>query len=97
MTIYKCTGEPYTVTSSLAEFDPANPDIDLMQELDAEQIMLGGSPIMYFEIFIQFQTVDLLYREDRGKIWASQYTMLYGTYDPQASQNYQNMFRDKQP
>jgi hypothetical protein len=92
MTIYKCDGTPYQVTGNLSQFDPESPDIDLMQELDAEQIQFGGSPIFYFEIFIQFQTVDLLYREDRGKIWSSVPSQLYGTYDPQASQNFQNMF-----
>ncbi len=76
----------------MQEFDPENPDIDLMQELDAEQIQFAGSPIEYFEIFIQFQTLDLLYREDRGKIWSNTPIQLYGTYDPITSQNFQNMF-----
>lgn len=85
-------GRSYRVSGSLQQFDPENPDINLFDSFDAESIQIGGSPIFYYEVFIQKQTIDPLFREDRGKIFSNQPIQLYGYYEPIASQNYQNMF-----
>lgn len=86
-------GTPYRLSGSLNQFDPASQDINLLNTLDAEITEISGSPVFYYEVFIQVNnTVDMLYREDRGKMWSPIPIQLFATYDPVASQNYQNMF-----
>lgn len=92
MTLRNCDGTPYRVSGSIQQFDPENPEHDLFNLWDQEVIGMGGSPIFYYEVFIQRQTIDPLYREDRGKIFSTRPVQLYGYYDPIAAQNYQNMF-----
>lgn len=86
MTIYNPDGTPYA-TTGLTQFDPENPDHALFNEMDSEEIKLFGSPLFYYELFVQFQTVDKLYLEDRGKIWANRPIQLYGYYEPIEPQN----------
>jgi hypothetical protein len=76
----------------MQQFDPENREHDLFNLWDQEIIQFGGSPIFYYEVFIQKNTVDPLYREDRGKIWSNNPVQLYTYYDPIASQNYMNMW-----
>lgn len=90
--IRNCTGTPYRPTGSLQTFNPENPEHGLFNTWDEELIRLGGSPIFYYEVFIQKNTLDPLYREDRGKIWSNNPVQLWTYYDPIASQNYLNMF-----
>lgn len=90
--IRNCDGTPYKVAGSLQQFDPANPELDLFNLWDEEVIKIGGSPIFYYEMMVQPNTVDPLWREDRGAIFASEPVELYGYYDPIASQQFQNVF-----
>lgn len=90
--IRNCDGTPYKLAGSLSTFDPNNPDHFLLNSYDAELIQIAGTPILYYEVFIQRQTIDPLYREDRGKIWSNNPVQLYGYYEPIPSQNYMNMF-----
>lgn len=76
----------------MQQFDPENREHDLFNLWDQEVIQFGGSPIFYYEVFIQKNTVDPLYREDRGKIFSNHPVQLWTYYDPQSSQNYMNMF-----
>lgn len=92
MTIRKCDGQPYKLSGSLDMFDPTNPEHFLLNSFDAELIEIAGTPILYFEVFIQKQTIDPLYREDRGKIFSNNPVTLQGYYEPIPSQNYMNMF-----
>lgn len=55
-------------------------------------MQIAGTPILYFEVFIQRQTIDPLYREDRGKLFSNNPITLNGYYEPIPSQNYMNMF-----
>jgi hypothetical protein len=97
-----CDGTPLKLgcgsgESPLAQFDPENPDLNLFNSFDAEIIDIAGSPIFYYELFIQKQTIDPLYREDRGKIWSITPIELKGYYEPITSQNYVNMFGTDAP
>lgn len=93
MPLFNCDGTPYQLTNSLQQFDPSSPDIALLNQYDQEVTEIGGTPIFYYECLIQVNnTVDMLYREDRGKIWNPNPVQLYAYYDPVASQNYMNMF-----
>ena len=73
-------------------FDPENREQSLLNQYDEELMRIAGTPIFYFECLIQFQGIDPLYKEDRSKIWSPCEIPLVGFYDPQASQNYQDMF-----
>jgi hypothetical protein len=85
-------GTPYKAVGSIQQFDPDNPEHCLFNQWDAEIIRMGGTPIYYYEIFINLGTLDELYREDRGKIWSSIPIELYATYEPVPSENFQNQF-----
>jgi hypothetical protein len=85
-------GSQYNVVGSLQQFDPENPEHCLFNQWDAEAIRIGGSPIFYYEMFIQVATLDPIYREDRGKIFSNHPVQLFCYYEPVANQKYQNMF-----
>ena len=82
MTIRKEDGTPFEATGSLQQFDPENPEHCLFNLWDAELIRIAGSPIFYYEVFIQVGSLDKLYREDRGKIWSNLPVQLYALYEP---------------
>ena len=90
--IKQCNGQPYKLSGSLNTFDPTNPEQFLLNSFDSELIQIAGTPILYFEVFIQGQTIDPLYREDRGKLFSNNPVKLNGYYEPIPSQNYMNMF-----
>lgn len=92
MTIKNCDGTSYKLSGSLDMFDPTNPEHFLINSFDSELIDVAGTPILYFEVFIQRQTSDPLYREDRGKLFSNNPITLKGYYEPIPSQNYMNMF-----
>jgi len=85
-------GTEYTAAGSIQQFDPENPEHNLFNSWDQEVIKEGGSPIFYYEVFIQKGTVDPIYWEDRGKIFSNNPAQLYGFYEPIPSQNYMNAF-----
>jgi len=85
-------GKPYTTAGSNQQFDPENPELCLFDSWDQEAIRIGGSPIFYYEVFIQTNTADPLYLEDRGKIFSNNPIQLYGTYEPVQSQNSMGVF-----
>lgn len=86
-------GSCFQLTGSLQQFDPQeNPEIELFNNWDSEIIRQGGSPIFYYEVMIQPNTVDPLYVEDRGKIWSTHPVQLWCFYDPQPNQNAQGLF-----
>lgn len=91
MVILNSDGTPYSL-SSLDRFDPDNPEHELTNLWDSEAIQLGGSPIFYYEVFIQMNTVDELYVEDRGKLYSTVPIELKGFYEPITSQNAQSEF-----
>lgn len=75
-------GTPYGLSGSLQQFDPNNPEHDLFNSYDEEIIKIGGTPLYYYEIFIQEQTIDPLYIEDRGKLFSNFPVQFYGYYEP---------------
>lgn len=90
--IRKQDGTPYCVNGSAQQFDPADPNLNLYDIWDQESIERGGIPIFYYEVFVQSNTVDKLYLEDRGKIFSQVPIKLWAFYEPSASQNYVNQF-----
>lgn len=92
MAIKNCDGTPYQPAGSMQTFDPYNPEHDLFNQWDQELITFGGSPIFYYDLLLQRDTIDPLYREDRGKLWSTCEVQLYGLYEPIPAQNYMNTF-----
>jgi hypothetical protein len=80
-------GTPYQLKGSLGHFDPQSPAHDLFNRYDEEIIRIGGTPIYYYEVMIQMQTVDPTYMEDRGKLFSPCAVELYAYYEPPQQQN----------
>jgi len=85
-------GSCYHLVGSIQQFDPENQEHNLFNLWDEEVIQQGGSPIFYYELLIQPNTVDPLYVEDRGKLWSTNGIKLWGFYDPQPNTNTQGLF-----
>lgn len=92
MTIYRTDGSAYCPTGSLQQFDDKLPERDLLNTYDAETIRLGGSPLFYFELFIDINNIDPLYIESRAKIFSQNPIQLWCVYEPVPSQNMQTAF-----
>ena len=71
MALRNTDGTCYKPLGSVQQYNPNAPEHDLFNQWDQESIMRGGSPLYYYEVFIQQQTVDPLYLEDRGKIFSN--------------------------
>lgn len=91
MAILNSDGTPYQL-SDMERFDPDNPEHELTNLWDSEVIQFAGSPLFYYEVFIQMNTIDELYQEDRGKLYSNIPTELRGFYEPITSQNAQGEF-----
>lgn len=87
MAICNPDGTPYNTRGDFSLFRPEGREQALFNSWDAEIIRYGGSPINYFEVFIQIGTIDEIYLEDRGKIWSDSPIQLFATYEPIPSQN----------
>jgi len=86
-------GSKYCPTGTLRQFNPGpNNQLKLFDLWDQAAIEQGGSPIYYYEVFISSGEIDEDYIEARGKIFSEQPVELWATYDPLASQNYQNQW-----
>lgn len=92
MAIYRNDGSKYELSGDFHQYDPEQPDFELFNLWDEEAIQRGGSPIYYYEMFLQPQTIDPIHGEDRGKIFSSQPIQLWASYDPKASQNIMDAF-----
>ena len=85
-------GRPYKASGAYQHFDPERSEHDLFNAWDEQAIKIGGSPIFYYEVFIQNSTVDPLYLEDRGKIYSNHPIQLYCYYEPIPSTNTMGIF-----
>lgn len=90
--IYGLNGKPYNVTGSRQQFDDGLPEHDLFNTWDQEAIMIGGSPIFYYELFVNTNNIDPLYLETRTKLFSPNPVQLYCFYEPVPSQNMQTAF-----
>ena len=68
--------------TSLSLFDPDNPDLNLFNIIDEEQIRLSGSKILYYKYFQSDGTVDKIYMEERQKALHSDPLTVFGHYNP---------------
>jgi hypothetical protein len=92
MAIKNPDGSAYQLSGSLQQFDPNNPEHDLFNLWDQEIIEIGGSPLYYYDIFINMANIDSLYVEARDKLWSPCPVCIYGYYDPIPSQNMMGAF-----
>jgi hypothetical protein len=85
-------GTPYQLKSSLQQFDPGDPAFNLFNQYDEELIRISGTPVFYYEILIQFQSMDKLYLEDRSKLFHPNPIQLYSFYEPPQQSNMSGIF-----
>lgn len=85
-------GTPYQLKSSMQQFDPGDPVFELFNQYDEEAIKISGTPVFYYEVLIQFQSMDRLYLEDRSKLFNPFSTQLYAFYEPPQQSNMSGLF-----
>ena len=68
--------------TELSLFDPDNPDLNLLNLIDEEQIRLAGSKILYYKYFQSAGTIDKVYMEERSKVLHSEPITVFGHYNP---------------
>lgn len=90
--IYKSDGKPYCPAGSIQQFDDGLPEHDLFNIWDQEAIKQGGSPVFYYELFIDTNNVDPIYLESRTKLFSPNPIQLWAVYEPVPSQNMQTAF-----
>lgn len=90
--IYNEDGTPYSLLGNPQQFDPEGAAHKLFNAWDREAIRIGGTPVDYFEVLIQTNTVDTTYMEDRGKFWCPVPVRLWCFYEPIPNQNAQGAF-----
>lgn len=86
MTICNPDGTPFKVSGTLSQLLPDSPSHERFNEWDAEVIRIGGTPLLYYEVFIPSQHIDKLYHESRTKLWTQHPVELFAVYDPIPSQ-----------
>jgi hypothetical protein len=72
-----------TGESELNLFDPENPDINLFNLVDDENIRLSGSRMLLYK-FLQTQDHDNVYMESRNKPVSKTPILVHGHYSPKA-------------
>ncbi len=82
MALYRENGTPYKLSGQYVQYNPCGPQNKLFSRWDEEIIRIGGSPILYYEVLIQFNTLDQLFLEDRGKLYSPCPIQLYAYYEP---------------
>lgn len=92
MAIKNPDGSTYQPSGTLAQFDPQNIEHDLFNLWDQEVIEIGGSPLMYYDLFINVSNIDELYVEARDKLWSPCPVTIYGYYNPIPSSNMMGTF-----
>jgi len=90
--LYRKDGRPFKVSGTRQQFNDQAPELTLFDRWDQEAIKIGGSPIYYYEVFVQPQTTDTLYMEDRGKLYSNTPVELWCVYEPIPSTNTQTAF-----
>jgi len=94
MTLLTPEGQPYKTLGTNRQYQPdgGNPQLKLFNLWDQDAIMMGGSPIYYYEVFISTGEIDTTYIEARGKIFSNNPTEIWAVYDPIPSQNAMSAF-----
>lgn len=87
MPIKNPDGSTFQVSGSLTQFDPTNLEHELFNLWDQEVIEIGGTPLYYYDIFINANDIDEVYVEARNKIYSPCPICIYGYYDPIPSSN----------
>lgn len=78
--------------SELSLFDRNNPDINLFNLVDEENIRLSGSKINYYKFVVSKSGYDEVYMEQRNKTISRTPILVYGHYDPKVIEEPLNQF-----
>ena len=74
-------GSPYLPSGNANNYDLVNPDHDLMDSVDQEQIELSGAPIEYYRVLVDAR-VDPLYNEQRQKVFLQEPVRMKAVFEP---------------
>ena len=85
-------GSPYKPTGQLTAFQPNGKIQDIFNTYDQEFIQITGTPVYYFEVLIQSQSIDPIYLEDRSKLFKPCSVKLWAFYEPPQQQNMSGLF-----
>ena len=69
------------IRNALKMFDSDNPDVELFNLVDGEISMLAGSKL-YVHRYMQPDTSDDVYDEERGKVLYQKPMEMFGHFDP---------------
>jgi hypothetical protein len=78
--------------SELSLFDRKNPDINLFNLVDEENIRLSGSKLNYYKFMSSKAQYDEVYMEQRNKPITNAGVIVYGHYDPKVIEEPLNQF-----
>ena len=92
MAIKNPDGSLYKPTGTLQQFDPESLEHDLFNIWDQEVIEVGGTPLFYYDVFININAIDELYVEARDKIYSQNPVQIFGYYEPIPSSNNMGVF-----
>lgn len=92
MAIRNPDGSLYKPAGTLQQFDPSSLEHDLFNIWDQEVIEVGGTPLFYYDVFININSIDELYVEARDKIYSETPVQVYGYYEPIPSSNTMGVF-----
>lgn len=84
--------EVVNTDSELSLFDRNNPDINLFNLVDEENIRLSGSKLNYYKFMSSKAQYDEVYMEQRNKPITNSPIIVYGHYDPKVIEEPLNQF-----
>jgi hypothetical protein len=84
--------EVVNTDSELSLFDRNNPDINLFNLVDEENIRLSGSKLNYYKFMSSKAQYDEVYMEQRNKPITNAGVIVYGHYDPKVIEEPLNQF-----
>lgn len=81
-------GSEYRVSGLRQNYnpDPNSTENALFNSWDAEAIKQGGIPIYYYEMLVDVNSINEIYREARNKLFSTTAIELWAVYEPKANQ-----------
>lgn len=84
-------GSPFKFSGSSSVYENKNKLLALFDKWDQEALIMGGSPIYYYEVLVPVDKIDQ-YLENRSKVWHVVPNKLWANYEPVGGQASQSQF-----
>ena len=79
-------GSEYIASGKRQNYNPESTETALFNSWDSEAIKQGGIPIYYYEMLIDMNSIDEIYREARNKLFSTTPIELWAVYEPKSNQ-----------